>query len=156
MRAVIQRVKSASVSVEGAVVSRIGAGLVVLVGVREGDSRDDLEWCANKVLRARLFDGAEGKAWSDNVVQAGLDVLFVSQFTLYGFFKGNKPDFHNAMPPVKAKAFYEDFLAYAREVGYKGHGERVKDGVFGAMMDVALVNDGPVTMCIDSQDRKPG
>lgn len=100
MRAVIQRVAKASVTVEGAVVSSIGPGLLVLVGIRDGDNRDDLEWCANKVLKARLFPraGAEeegaGKPWDSNVMQAGLEVLFVSQFTLYAFFKGNKPDFH--------------------------------------------------------------
>ena len=167
MRAVIQRVKRASVTVNDEVVSSIGRGLVVLVGVKDGDTRDDLEWLSNKILKARLFPGGAseeggggadgGKPWDANVMQAGLEVLFVSQFTLYGFFKGNKPDFHNAMAPGPAKAFYEDFLAHARNDVYKGYGEsRIKDGVFGAMMEVGLVNDGPVTMCLDSNDRKPG
>ena len=165
MRAVIQRVKRASVTVNDDVVSSIGPGLLVLVGVREGDTRDDLEWLSNKILKVRLFPGAAsaeegggggGKPWDANVMQASLEVLMVSQFTLYGFFKGNKPDFHNAMAPGPAKAFYEDFLAHARNDVYKGHAERIKDGVFGAMMDVELVNDGPVTMCLDSNDRKPG
>ena len=85
MRAVIQRVLSASVAVDGEVVSSIGPGLMVLVGVREGDTRDDMEWLANKIIKARLFE-SEGKAWGASVAAAEKEVLFVSQFTLYGSF----------------------------------------------------------------------
>ena len=155
MRAVIQRVLSASVAVDGEVVSSIGPGLMVLVGVREGDTRDDMEWLANKVIKARLFESAEGKAWGASVAAAEKEVLFVSQFTLYGSFaKGNKPDLHNAMPPSPAKAMYEAFLQHVRDVVYPEGAHRIKDGVFGAMMQVSLVNDGPVTMVLDSNDRK--
>ena len=155
MRAVIQRVLSASVAVDGEVVSSIGPGLMVLVGVREGDTRDDMEWLANKVIKARLFESAEGKAWGAIVAAAEKEVLFVSQFTLYGSFaKGNKPDLHNAMPPGPAKAMYEAFLQHVRDVVYPEGAHRIKDGVFGAMMQVSLVNDGPVTMVLDSNDRK--
>ena len=166
MRAVIQRVKSASVTVDGALVSSIGPGLVVLVGIGGDDTKEDAEYVAGKCLRARLFPGdppeGEGgatnwddaKPWDRNVMDIDGEVLFVSQFTLHGYFKGNRPDFHRAMAPESAKAFYRDFLACARERVYAGKGTRIKDGIFGAKMDVALVNDGPVTLLMDSRDRK--
>ena len=166
MRAVIQRVKSASVTVDGAVVSSIGPGLVVLVGIGGDDTEEDAEYIAGKCLRARLFPGdppsGEGgatnwdgaKPWDRSVMDIDGEVLFVSQFTLHGYFKGNRPDFHRAMAPESAKAFYRDFLACARETVYAGNGTRIKDGIFGAKMDVALVNDGPVTLLMDSRDRK--
>ena len=114
-----------------------------------------MEWLANKVIKARLFESAEGKAWGASVAAAEKEVLFVSQFTLYGSFaKGNKPDLHNAMPPSPAKAMYEAFLQHVRDVVYPEGAHRIKDGVFGAMMQVSLVNDGPVTMVLDSNDRK--
>ena len=128
MRAVIQRVKSASVTVDGAVVSSIGPGLVVLVGIGGDDTKEDAEYVAGKCLRARLFPGASGeggatnwdgaKPWDRSVMDIDGEVLFVSQFTLHGYFKGNRPDFHRAMDPETAKAFYRDFLAFARETVY--------------------------------------
>ena len=101
---------------------------------------------------AKNWDGA--KPWDRSVMDIDGEVLFVSQFTLHGYFKGNRPDFHRAMDPERAKAFYRDFLAIARERVYAGKGTRIKDGIFGAKMDVALVNDGPVTLLMDSRDRK--
>ncbi|XP_047333101.1 D-aminoacyl-tRNA deacylase [Impatiens glandulifera] len=148
MRAVVQRVVSASVEVEGRVVSEIGPGLLVLVGLHESDVDADADYICRKVLNMRLFPNEKsGKTWDQNVMQKGLSVLLVSQFTLYGILKGNKPDFHVAMSPDRAKVFYESLVnrfkkSYTPDV--------VKDGIFGAMMKVNLVNDGPVTMQLDS------
>ncbi|XP_064935869.1 uncharacterized protein LOC135584432 isoform X2 [Musa acuminata AAA Group] len=148
MRAVVQRVLSASVEVEGRVVSEIGPGLLVLVGVHESDTDGDADYICRKVLNMRLFSNSKtGKAWDLSVKQSNFGVLLVSQFTLYGILKGNKPDFHVAMPPQKAKTFYESLVEKFRK-SYTS--DAVKDGVFGAMMKVNLVNDGPVTMQLDS------
>mmetsp|Transcript_21692 Transcript_21692/g.36265 ORF Transcript_21692/g.36265 Transcript_21692/m.36265 type:complete len:154 (-) Transcript_21692:334-795(-) len=150
MRAVIQRVTSASVEVGGEIVSSIGPGILCLIGLKDGDVEADAEFICRKVLNVRLFENAEsGKAWDKSVVDKGYEVLLVSQFTLYGYLKGNKPDFHLAMPPAKAREEYDAFVARVR----KGHKpDMVKDGVFGAKMNVQLVNDGPVTFTIDSAD----
>eukprot|EP00899_Mesostigma_viride_P018711 jgi/Mesvir1/26841/Mv20594-RA.1 len=149
MRAVVQRVLSASVIVDGKEVSSIGKGLLVLVGVGEGDGPADAEYICRKILNMRLFPG-ESKAWDLSVVQKNFEVLCVSQFTLFGFLQGNKPDFHYAMPPQLAQPFYENFLQMVRKA-YRP--EAVKDGVFGAMMQVNLVNDGPVTFNLDSKQK---
>eukprot|EP00884_Botryococcus_braunii_P019168 jgi/Botrbrau1/5935/Bobra.0366s0109.1 len=148
MRAVMQRVRSASVEVDGKIVSSIGPGLLCLVGIRAEDTEKDAEFIARKILNARLFVNPEnGRAWDTNVVQLGYEILLVSQFTLYGFLKGNKPDFHVAMPPQQAREFYQKFV---ERVGRDYRADRVQDGIFGAMMGVSLLNDGPVTLCIDS------
>ncbi|RCV23387.1 hypothetical protein SEVIR_5G002100v4 [Setaria viridis] len=148
MRAVVQRVLSASVEVEGRVVSAIGPGLLVLVGVHEADTDSDADYICRKVLNMRLFPNENtGKAWDQSVMQRNFEVLLVSQFTLYGILKGNKPDFHVAMPPAKAKPFYASLVEKFQR-SYSA--DSVKDGVFGAMMKVSLVNDGPVTMQVDS------
>ncbi|KAK3159598.1 hypothetical protein QOZ80_1BG0048640 [Eleusine coracana subsp. coracana] len=148
MRAVVQRVLSASVEVEGRVVSAIGPGLLVLVGVHEADTDADADFICRKVLNMRLFPNEKtGKAWDQSVMQRKFDVLLVSQFTLYGILKGNKPDFHVAMPPAKAKPFYAALVEKFQRLYSAG---TVKDGVFGAMMKVSLVNDGPVTMQVES------
>ncbi|KAL6627087.1 hypothetical protein ACP70R_030813 [Stipagrostis hirtigluma subsp. patula] len=148
MRAVVQRVLSASVEVEGRVVSAIGPGLLVLVGVHEADTASDADYICRKVLNMRLFPNEKtGKAWDQSVMQRNFEVLLVSQFTLYGILKGNKPDFHVAMPPAKAKPFYASLVEKFQKSYSTG---AVKDGVFGAMMKVSLVNDGPVTMQVDS------
>ncbi|KAK9089045.1 hypothetical protein Scep_028127 [Stephania cephalantha] len=148
MRAVVQRVESASVEVEGRTVSEIGPGLVVLVGLHESDVDSDADYICRKVLNMRLFPNEKtGRAWDQNVMQKNFGVLLVSQFTLYGFLKGNKPDFHVAMSPEKAKPFYASLVEKFRK---SYNAEAVKDGVFGAMMKVKLVNDGPVTMQLDS------
>ncbi|KAK9814778.1 hypothetical protein WJX72_011337 [[Myrmecia] bisecta] len=152
MRAVVQRVKSASIEVEGKVVSNIGPGLLALVGVRAEDTEKDAEFICRKILRGRLFtNGENDRAWDQNVVQKGYGVLVVSQFTLYGFLKGNKPDFHVAMAPQQAQEFYSSFVERMRR---EYAADRVHDGIFGAMMNVSLVNDGPVTMCYDSENPK--
>ncbi|XP_073110474.1 uncharacterized protein [Elaeis guineensis] len=148
MRAVVQRVLSASVEVEGRVVSEIGPGLLVLVGIHESDTDSDADYICRKVLNMRLFPNERsGKAWDQSVMQRNFGVLLVSQFTLYGILKGNKPDFHVAMPPQKAKPFYASLV----EKFCKSYtADAVKDGIFGEMMKVNLVNDGPVTMQLDS------
>ncbi|KAB1668925.1 hypothetical protein ERO13_A10G029300v2 [Gossypium hirsutum] len=148
MRAVVQRVASASVEVDGRIVSEIGPGLLVLVGIHDSDTESDADYICRKVLNMRLFTNeSTGKGWDQNVMQRNYGVLLVSQFTLYGILKGNKPDFHVAMPPQTAKPFYESIVDKFRKA-YKP--DAVKDGVFGAMMKVSLVNDGPVTMQLDS------
>ncbi|EFJ34350.1 hypothetical protein SELMODRAFT_166581 [Selaginella moellendorffii] len=152
MRAVVQRVLSARVEVDGQVVSQIGQGLLVLVGISESDTKEDADFLCRKILNMRLFvNDKTGKAWDQNVMQKNFDVLLVSQFTLYGFLKGNKPDFHLAMPPLQAKDFYSKFV---EAVAHSYSKDKVKDGIFGALMQVHLVNDGPVTLQLDS--RKPG
>ena len=156
MRAVVQRVQRASVDVDGATVSSIGPGLMVLVGIHAEDTPEDARWLAGKVLKARCFENAEGKMWAETVCAAGGQVLFVSQFTLHGSFaRGNKPDLHAAMPPGPAKALYDEFLRLARSAWPEALGEECFfDGVFGASMAVSLVNDGPVTFVLDSRERK--
>uniref|UniRef100_A0A0D6R8J2 D-aminoacyl-tRNA deacylase n=1 Tax=Araucaria cunninghamii TaxID=56994 RepID=A0A0D6R8J2_ARACU len=148
MRAVVQRVLSAKVEVEGRIVSEIGPGLLVLVGLLETDCDSDADYICRKVLNMRLFPNEKtGKSWDQSVMQRNYAVLLVSQFTLYGILKGNKPDFHVAMPPQKAKPFYSSLVEKFSKA-YKPNA--IKDGIFGAMMQVHLVNDGPVTMQLDS------
>ncbi|XP_058723405.1 uncharacterized protein LOC131595138 isoform X2 [Vicia villosa] len=149
MRAVVQRVASASVEVEGRIVSEIGPGLLVLVGIHDSDSDADADYICRKVLNMRLFTNEDsGKAWDHSVMQKNYQVLLVSQFTLYGILKGNKPDFHVAMAPQRAKPFYASIVDKFRNAY---NSDAIKDGVFGAKMKVSLVNDGPVTMQLDSQ-----
>ncbi|XVE51423.1 hypothetical protein DITRI_Ditri02bG0039000 [Diplodiscus trichospermus] len=125
MRAVVQRVASASVEVDGRIVSEIGPGLLVLVGLHDSDTESDAGYICRKVLNMRLFPNeGTGKGWDQNVMQRNYGVLLVSQFTLYGFLKGNKPDFHVAMPPQKAKPFYESLVDKFRNA-YKP--EEIKD-----------------------------
>ncbi|GAV87038.1 peroxidase domain-containing protein/Tyr_Deacylase domain-containing protein [Cephalotus follicularis] len=148
MRAVVQRVTSASVDVEGRIVSEIGPGLLALVGIHDSDTDSDADYICRKVLNMRLFpNDISGKGWDLNVMQRNYEVLLVSQFTLYGFLKGNKPDFHVAMPPQRAKPFYASLVHKFRQ---SYNPDAIKDGVFGAMMKVNLINDGPVTMQLDS------
>lgn len=148
MRAVVQRVASASVEVEGRIVSAIGPGLLVLVGLHHSDVDSDADYICRKVLNMRLFpNDTTGKTWDKNVMQMNYEVLLVSQFTLYGILKGNKPDFHMAMSPDKAKPLYTSVVEKFQKA-YKV--DAVKDGIFGAMMKVNLINDGPVTMHLDS------
>lgn len=134
-------------TVDGKVVASIGKGLVVLVGLTEGDGEGALDHMVKKLLNLRLFDDAEGKAWAASVQAISGDVLLVSQFTLYGTTKGNKPDFHLAMSTDPASVLYARFVSKV-QAAYKGG--RVCSGVFGANMAVALVNDGPVTLSIDT------
>uniref|UniRef100_A0AC35GMU9 D-aminoacyl-tRNA deacylase n=1 Tax=Panagrolaimus sp. PS1159 TaxID=55785 RepID=A0AC35GMU9_9BILA len=151
MRAVIQRVTQASVKIGEEIASEIGKGLCVLVGITHEDTATDTEFIIRKILNLRLFDDpTNGKRWDKSVKDLGYDVLVVSQFTLYGLLKGNKIDYHRAMEPTKAKEFYEKFYHDLQKAYIP---EKVKDGEFGAMMSVGIVNDGPVTITIDSKDK---
>ena len=150
MRAVLQRVSEAAVSIGGQVVGRIGPGMLVLVGVEAGDTVEDGEWLVAKVAQLRIFADAEGRMNRD-VREVGGGVLVVSQFTLHASTKkGNRPSFLGAARPEEAVPLYEGFLA-----GMESQlGRPVARGVFGADMQVALVNDGPVTIVIDSRRRE--
>ena len=146
MRSVVQRVSQASVDVAGERVSAIGRGLLILLGVRKGDTSADLEWMAEKVLNLRIFDDAEG-IMNLSVQDVLGELLVVSQFTLLADSrKGRRPSYIDAASPDEAKALYEAFcdrLALS--------GRKVERGVFQAMMAVGLVNDGPVTILLDSE-----
>jgi D-aminoacyl-tRNA deacylase len=141
MRALVQRVSSASVSVDGSTVSAIGPGLLVLLGVTTTDTDNDADWLADKVRALRIFADADGKM---NEPLGDREVLCVSQFTLYGDArKGNRPSYIEAARPEQAEPLYERFCERTR----------ARRGVFGAMMSVELVNDGPVTLLIESPAR---
>lgn len=149
MRLVVQRVKSASVKVEGNRVSSIGPGLVALVGLHEHDCDDDMTYCCRKLLAAKLWANDNGGQWRHGVKQKNLDLLCVSQFTLYGkLSKKNQPDYKVAMKAGPAEIMYAAFLQMLKD-NYDE--DKIHDGVFGAMMDVELVNDGPVTIIIESE-----
>lgn len=145
MRAVVQRVTSAAVAVEGRVTGEVGAGLLVLLGIGKNDVEDSARWMAQKVAGLRIFEDADGRM-NRSVLDAGGAVLAVSQFTLYGDVqKGKRPSFTGAMEPVGAEALYRKFCDFCREAGV-----RVEEGVFRAHMRVSLVNDGPVTILLES------
>lgn len=145
MRVVLQRVTRASVRVDERTVGDVGAGLLLLVGFREGDGEEQLVWMADKIVGLRIFPDDEGKM-NLGLDDAGGDVLVVSQFTLYGDTrKGRRPSFVEAAPPDVAIPLYERFVALLRE---RAPG-RVETGEFGAMMAVELVNDGPVTLVLE-------
>ena len=145
MRAVVQRVSEASVSVDGSVTGRIGAGLCALVGVANGDGEEDARWLAGKLADLRIFEDAGGKM-NLSVVETGGEILAVSQFTLAGnCTKGRRPSFDSAAPPEEANRLYEYFTGKPRNTGLK-----VETGIFQAMMQVSLTNDGPVTFILES------
>ncbi|MBO13714.1 MAG: D-tyrosyl-tRNA(Tyr) deacylase [Planctomycetaceae bacterium] len=149
MRAVIQRVSRANVTVSGKVVGEIGAGLLVLLGVEQGDTQDDVVWMANKVVGLRVFEDDDGKMNLD-VGEVGGAILAVSQFTLLGDCrKGRRPSFVAAARPEEADGLYRSFVT---EVA--GQGLEVQEGRFQQHMDVELVNDGPVTLQVDSRNRR--
>lgn len=151
MRVVLQRAASASVTVEGAVVSSCeGPCLVALVGLGPDDDERDVVWTCDKFLNMKLWPDPSGKPWRMSAEDKGYDVLLVSQFTLYATFKGRRPDFSRALRPDVASALYENMVNHARRER-AGRG-RVLDGQFGALMQVSLVNDGPVTITLDSRD----
>ena len=146
MRVVIQRVSRAEVRVEGRRVGAIGAGLLVLAGFTAGDTEDTLQWMVEKIVTLRIFGDAEGKM-NLALGDVGGALLVVSQFTLYGDArKGRRPSFVDAAPPEAAVPLYERFVAVLRE---RSGGAPVETGVFGAMMDVELVNAGPVTLVLE-------
>ena len=146
MRAVIQRVKSASVTVAGQITGEIGPGLVILLGVGPEDTVSDGAWLASKIVNLRIFPDAEGKM-NCSLLDTEGGALVVSQFTLYGDCRrGRRPSFVGAAPPDIAEPLYERFCEQMAEAGVTLVGR----GVFGAMMDVSLINDGPVTLIVDS------
>ncbi len=150
MRAVIQRVASASVTIDGAVTGAIDRGLLVLIGVARGDNESDAEWLAGKIAALRIFEDDAGRM-NRSVAEAAGGLLVVSQFTLLASTrKGARPSFNDAAPPDVAIPLYESFLRHATAA----LGHPVASGRFGALMQVALVNDGPVTLVIDSRLRE--
>lgn len=147
MKVVVQRSKEASVKVAGELVGSITHGLVLLVGITHEDTDQDLRWMADKLAGLRIFEDESGKM-NDDVVQAGGSILSVSQFTLYGDCrKGRRPNFMAAARPEQAEKLYDQFNDLLRAKGL-----HVETGRFGAMMDVQLVNDGPVTLIVDSKE----
>lgn len=150
MRVLIQRVRSASVTIDRQLHSSIGAGLLLLVGITADDGAEDIEYLAGKVVRLRIFDDERGVMNLD-VGQAGGDIMVVSQFTLMASTrKGNRPSYIAAAPEPVSRPLYERFVAAVEALT----GRRVATGVFGADMQVALVNDGPVTIWMDSRRRE--
>ena len=150
MRVVIQRVLQASVSISGAVTAAIGEGLLVLLGICEEDGKEDIDWLVRKIAALRIFDDEAG-VMNRSVVDVGGDVLVVSQFTLMASTKkGNRPAYIRAARPEIAIPLYEQFCA-ALETAL---GKPVPTGTFGADMQVSLINDGPVTICIDTKNKE--
>ncbi|KAG8807547.1 D-tyrosyl-tRNA(Tyr) deacylase [Serendipita sp. 411] len=150
MRAIVQRVSSASVTVNSEVVSSIAEGFMVLVGLGTDDTHEDMELIAQKILNLKAFpDPNTGAQWKATVVDRGGELLCVSQFTLFAKIIKNKPDFHKAMPAESSKSMYTTFL---ERMGTLYDPLKIKDGRFGAMMSVALTNEGPVTFTLDSRE----
>jgi D-tyrosyl-tRNA(Tyr) deacylase len=150
MRALVQRVRKARVEVEGDVVATIGRGLLVLVGVATDDTPADIDWLVRKLVDLRIFDDDDG-VMNRAVRDVAGDVLAVSQFTLHASTrKGNRPSWLNAAPPAIARPMFDAFVAALEQ----RLGKPVPSGVFGAHMQVALVNDGPVTIILDSRERE--
>jgi D-tyrosyl-tRNA(Tyr) deacylase len=150
MRALIQRVREASVSIAGASVGAIGPGLLVLAGVAGDDGPDDRAWLARKIVALRIFNDDAG-TMNRSVADVAGDILAISQFTLFASTrKGNRPSWSGAAPPEIARAQFEVFLATLAGA----LGRPVQTGIFGADMQVALVNDGPVTLMLDSRERE--
>ena len=150
MRVVIQRVSSASVKVEGKITGSIGMGLLILAGFEELDTVEDVEWMVGKVSRLRIFDDAEG-VMNLSVTDIDAEILVVSQFTLHAKTKkGNRPSYIMAARPETAVPLYETFIQkLSLEIN-----KNVPSGIFGAMMEVSLVNDGPVTIIIDTKSKE--
>lgn len=150
MRAVIQRVTESRVLIAGAVQGAINAGLLVLLGVEEADTAEDIEWLSGKIVRMRVFQDAEG-LMNRSVQEIGGEVLVVSQFTLFASTKkGNRPSYSRAARPETAIPLYEQFLRRLEQ----DFGKPIQTGQFGADMRVSLINDGPVTIVIDSKNRE--
>ena len=146
MKVVIQRSGKASVTVDGEVTGAIDSGYVLLVGITHTDTEDDVRYVANKVANLRLFEDGDGKM-NLSILEAGGSVLSVSQFTLYAdTTRGRRPGFSEAARPEQAEPIYKQFNEELRNLGLQ-----VETGVFGAMMDVSLVNDGPVTVIVESK-----
>jgi D-tyrosyl-tRNA(Tyr) deacylase len=150
MRAVIQRVSSANVSINGHVRGAIARGLLILLAVEDADTADDIEWLSGKVVRLRIFDDEQG-VMNRSVQEVGGEILLISQFTLFASTrKGNRPSYIRSSKPEIAVPLYEQFLARLSQE----FGKPIQTGEFGAMMLVTLTNDGPVTIIIDSKTRE--
>ena len=151
MRVVVQRVRASSVTVNREVIGRIDRGLMLLVGITPTDTAAELAWMARKCLELRLFPSPKSDRWDCSVQDIQGDLLVVSQFTLYGDCrKGRRPSFDRAAPPTQAEALYNEFVTLLRASGL-----RVETGQFGAMMQVEIVNDGPVTLLLERESPGP-
>ena len=150
MRVVIQRVRSASVTISGKEFARIGAGLLLLVGFEDSDSIDDIEWLCNKIANLRIFADNEDKM-NLSVMDVGAEILSVSQFTLFASTKkGNRPSCIRSAKPEIAIPLYDQFNIRLGEI----IGKQIQNGLFGAMMDIALLNEGPVTIVMDTGNKE--
>ena len=150
MRVVIQRVKEASVSIAGQMKCRIDTGLLVLLGIEEADGEEDIEWLCRKIVALRVFDDEQG-VMNRSVVEAGGDIIVVSQFTLMASTKkGNRPSYIRAARPETAIPLYETFCERLTTL----LGKPIGTGTFGADMQVSLLNDGPVTICMDTKNKE--
>jgi len=150
MRSVIQRVSAAEVRVDGKITGKIGLGLLVLVGIEEGDGAEDIEWLSGKIINLRIFDDEQG-IMNQSVADVKGDLLVVSQFTLHASIrKGNRPSYIRAAKPEIAVPLYEKFLRQLET----DLGKPIAAGIFGAMMKVSLLNDGPVTIVIDTKNKE--
>jgi len=150
MRAVIQRVSEASVVIEGELISQIGQGLLILVGIEEADGLEDIEWLSGKICRLRIFDDIE-RVMNLSITEVKGEIMLVSQFTLHASTKkGNRPSYIRSARPQTAIPLYEKLI---EQIG-KDLGKDIKTGRFGAMMKIILVNDGPVTIIIDSKNKE--
>ncbi|OEU80391.1 MAG: D-tyrosyl-tRNA(Tyr) deacylase [Desulfobulbaceae bacterium C00003063] len=148
MRAVVQRVRHASVRIDDSITGQIGYGLVILLGIRAEDTTRDLQWMADKTVNLRIFEDDEGKM-NRSLADINAEMLIVSQFTLYGDCrKGRRPGYSNAAPPEIAEPIYNRFI---EEI--KSRGIKTATGTFRAMMEIELANDGPVTLLLDSEKK---
>ena len=150
MRTVIQRVKNAAVTIDGTVKSQIGEGILIFLGIEDADNQDDIVWLAKKIINLRIFDDNVG-IMNKSVLEVNGDILVVSQFTLHALTKkGNRPSYIRASKPDIAIPIYESFcLEISRHLGHE-----VKTGIFGANMKVGLLNDGPVTIWLDTKNKE--
>ena len=150
MRLVVQRVKKASVKVDGAIVSAIGQGLLILLGIEAADTEEDAQWLCRKVLGLRIFDDEKG-IMNRSIMDINGEIIVVSQFTLMASYKkGNRPSWIRAAGHEQAIPMYERFVSLLSE----GLGKPVGTGIFGADMQVELINDGPVTICMDTKNKE--
>jgi D-tyrosyl-tRNA(Tyr) deacylase len=150
MRTVIQRVSRASVSINGRMKSEIGRGLLVFVGIEESDNETDAEWLSKKIVQLRIFSDDNG-VMNRSVLETGGEIMLISQFTLFAKTKkGNRPSYIRAAPPETAIPLYNSFVNMVSRL----MGKRAATGEFGAMMDVELINDGPVTIIIDTKEKE--
>lgn len=150
MRTVIQRVSRASVTIHGKKKSEIGHGMLVFIGIEDADGENDSEWLSNKIIQLRIFNDSKG-IMNRSVIEAGGDIMVVSQFTLHAKTKkGNRPSYIRAAHPEIAIPLYKSFVSRLSQL----LGKTVATGEFGAMMDVELINDGPVTIIIDTKEKE--